>query len=246
MRITVATQSRDNTTLFVQWEVSNTFHFQLFQSIPVHKLFPPPLLPQPPLEEERNGIITAYTIQYRINRTDNLLRREVTGNTTRIILDRLVPGQRYAVQIAAHTAAGMGPFSEPHYADTITSESSSTISLLHFLLLHFLLLLLHLTVSPLTPTAAPTQPQLPFFRTVWFIFMCVAVVVAAVLLLGCLVVIVKWKKNRKSGTYPGEITPRLQGTATNLSNLLHSLSPFLPLFPSPSYSTTQLLWRRQH
>ena len=66
---------------------------------------------EPPLPEDRNGIITSYTIQlYEIvTGQTSLIQRE--GHHTELLIDSLHPYYEYNVSIAAETVA-LGPFSE--------------------------------------------------------------------------------------------------------------------------------------
>ena len=67
---------------------------------------------QPPLEINRNGMITGYTIQY--NRTDmnNMMSVNVNSGTTHTI-SGLVAYVDYSVTVAARTVNGTGPFNNP-------------------------------------------------------------------------------------------------------------------------------------
>ena len=71
----------------------------------------------PPPPEEQNGAITVYTVQY-VASTSASSQRE---NTTALRLDiTITPGESYTVSVAAGTAVGLGPFSEPLLQKTIS------------------------------------------------------------------------------------------------------------------------------
>ena len=71
----------------------------------------------PPSPEEQNGAITVYTVQY-VASTSASSQRE---NTTALRLDvTITPGESYTVSVAAGTAVGLGPFSEPLLQKTIS------------------------------------------------------------------------------------------------------------------------------
>lgn len=69
---------------------------------------------QAPSSSQANGIITDYTIKYWSNSTRNSTKMEVLvgSNVTTYTLTGLNPDSEYWIQIAAHTRAGMGPFSD--------------------------------------------------------------------------------------------------------------------------------------
>ena len=67
---------------------------------------------QPPLEEHRNGPIIGYVIQYTRVGTSDTMSIYVNSGTTHTILG-LVAYVNYSVIVAAMTANGTGPFSDP-------------------------------------------------------------------------------------------------------------------------------------
>eukprot|EP00057_Strongylocentrotus_purpuratus_P029799 XP_011684273.1 PREDICTED: receptor-type tyrosine-protein phosphatase delta [Strongylocentrotus purpuratus] len=70
----------------------------------------------PPLEEERNGLILKYTIRYY----SSAMPTELTNRTTEtdIVLTSLVPNTAYSVEVRAHTSVGPGPYSTKDIATT--------------------------------------------------------------------------------------------------------------------------------
>ena len=66
--------------------------------------------PQPPTES--NGVITLYTLQYRVTGSDEWNEILVPGANTNYTLTDLLSKTNYDIRVAAHTSAGMGPFSE--------------------------------------------------------------------------------------------------------------------------------------
>ena len=73
---------------------------------------------EPPLPENRNGIITSYTIQLHeiVTGQTFLIQRE--ANHTELLIDSLHPYYEYNVSIAAETVA-VGPFSESQTVRTL-------------------------------------------------------------------------------------------------------------------------------
>ena len=65
----------------------------------------------PPSLEQQNGPIVTYTIVIVTAETAESL--QFTTVDTNIILDSLMPYTTYEWTVAAHTTAGMGPFSSP-------------------------------------------------------------------------------------------------------------------------------------
>ena len=64
----------------------------------------------PPLPEQQNGPIVTYTI---VIVTVETAESQFTTNDTNLILNSLMPYTTYEWTVAAHTTAGMGPFSSP-------------------------------------------------------------------------------------------------------------------------------------
>ncbi len=58
--------------------------------------------------QDRNGIITSYTLKIQNVATGNV--QEISTSNTRITVTDLLPYTRYKYQIAAHTSIGQGPF----------------------------------------------------------------------------------------------------------------------------------------
>ena len=83
--------------------------------------------PQHPVERERNGIITGYTIRYWANITRDpaipLFKFEVKlrTNATTLTLTELTPETEYFVEVAANTTVGMGPYSDFVTGSTLIS-----------------------------------------------------------------------------------------------------------------------------
>jgi len=65
---------------------------------------------QPPSEEDHNGVITSYVIQYTRVGTSDTMSVTVTSGTTHTI-SGLVAFVEYSVEVAAMTVNGTGPFS---------------------------------------------------------------------------------------------------------------------------------------
>ena len=65
---------------------------------------------QPPPEEDHNGVITSYVIQYTRVGTSDTMSVTVTSGTTHTI-SGLVAFVEYSVEVAAMTVNGIGPFS---------------------------------------------------------------------------------------------------------------------------------------
>ena len=61
----------------------------------------------PPLLEERNGIITSYTVTVSRQGTDSQI--QLTSATTSISVSMLNPFTTYMVTVAASTTIGVGP-----------------------------------------------------------------------------------------------------------------------------------------
>lgn len=78
-------------------------------------------------QRDQNGIVTNYVIQY-FN-----LRHSSTANITTasmvVTLSGLHEFEDYAVQVAAQTVAGLGPFSEPR--TVLTHPAGTSAALLH-------------------------------------------------------------------------------------------------------------------
>ena len=65
---------------------------------------------QPPLEINRNGMITGYNIQYTRTDMNNMISMNLYNGTTHTI-SGLVAYVNYSVTVAARTIFGPGPFS---------------------------------------------------------------------------------------------------------------------------------------
>ena len=61
----------------------------------------------PPLQEERNGIIISYIVTISEQGTDTQL--QLTFTTTIVTLNMLNPFTTYSVAVSASTAVGVGP-----------------------------------------------------------------------------------------------------------------------------------------
>ena len=66
---------------------------------------------QPPLEIDRNGLITGYIINYTVDGSGDDMFVNVTNKTTHIISE-LVTFAEYSVGVAAVNVIGTGPFSD--------------------------------------------------------------------------------------------------------------------------------------
>ena len=65
---------------------------------------------QPPPEEDHNGVITGYVIQYTRVGISDAMNVTVTSGTTHTITG-LVSFVNYSIEVAAMTTNGTGPFS---------------------------------------------------------------------------------------------------------------------------------------
>ncbi|PIK36504.1 putative receptor-type tyrosine-protein phosphatase delta isoform X4, partial [Apostichopus japonicus] len=78
---------------------------------------------EPPLYEERNGVITGYTVRmYAGDPTQSITNRTSANSLT---FSGLRPNTDYVVQVKAHTSVGGGPFTEEFMVRT-PPESPST------------------------------------------------------------------------------------------------------------------------
>ena len=75
------------------------------------------LMWDPPLPEQQNGPIVAYSV--RLLRVDNDTTEQFDTNSTTITVDQLVPYTSYEWMVAAQTIAGTGPFSSPVIEPTL-------------------------------------------------------------------------------------------------------------------------------
>ena len=66
---------------------------------------------QPPLEIDRNGLITGYVINYTSNWPNDVMIVNATGGNTHTI-SGLVTFAEYLVAVAAVNINGTGPFSD--------------------------------------------------------------------------------------------------------------------------------------
>lgn len=66
---------------------------------------------EPPPPEHQNGLIEAYYITVTVDETREQF--QLTSTTAALVATGLHPYYTYSFSIAAVTAAGMGPFSEP-------------------------------------------------------------------------------------------------------------------------------------
>ena len=64
----------------------------------------------PPLTNLSNGLITGYTVQYRTVPSTN---PQYTNTTALSITLDIDAGNTYLISVAAHTAIGLGPYSDP-------------------------------------------------------------------------------------------------------------------------------------
>lgn len=83
----------------------------------------------PPAEEERNGVITHYTVTV----THTLTHETAQYNTSmdQITLSHLDPFVGYACAVSASTAAGMGPLSNLALVQTLESGEKKCICTLY-------------------------------------------------------------------------------------------------------------------
>ena len=103
--------------------------------------------PLPPCE--RNGVITNYTIAYRMEGGMDMSFREVVVVDTRLmhVVESLTPYTNYTIKMAATTSVGRGEFGPEMTVETYESSKLQSVQL-SFHLLHMSLPNLNLTVSP--------------------------------------------------------------------------------------------------
>ena len=92
----------------------------------------------PPLEEERNGLIIKYTVRYSATVTTEMTNK--TSDTS-ILLTGLSSNTQYYVEVRAQTSVGGGPFSTK---DIATTPREGTINIqkdINIVLVHTLSLL---------------------------------------------------------------------------------------------------------
>ncbi|XP_071498430.1 receptor-type tyrosine-protein phosphatase delta-like, partial [Diadema antillarum] len=92
----VTAEARSSSTIFVSWD--------------------------PPLVEERNGVITKYTVRYSASSAMEMSNRTTA---TSIVLGGLSPNTEYYVEVRAHTSIGGGPYSTKDIATTMREAPSS-------------------------------------------------------------------------------------------------------------------------
>ncbi len=76
----------------------------------------------PPLEEDRNGVITKYQIKVEWN--VNQVHQIETVFVNNYVVTGLEPNTRYYYSVAAYTKVGMGPYSNK---TAVTTKMQSTI-----------------------------------------------------------------------------------------------------------------------
>ena len=77
------------------------------------------LFSQLPHEDERNGVITGYEVEYRITQDDPdepylivSVSPDNSSDTTTLVLEELGGGRSYDIRVTAFTEVGPGPPSE--------------------------------------------------------------------------------------------------------------------------------------
>ena len=112
---------------------------------------------QPPVEEERNGIIRRYVIN--ITELDSGNEYQLENVTTEITVQNLHPFYRYSYSVAAETVA-LGPFT-PGSIIEMPEDGKLTKAIMLNVLIHLSLVLLqhpqlHLIIL-LPPTLLPSR-----------------------------------------------------------------------------------------
>ena len=112
---------------------------------------------QPPVEEERNGIIRRYVIN--ITELDSGNEYQLENVTTEITVQNLHPFYRYSYSVAAETVA-LGPFT-PGSIIEMPEDGKLTKAIMLNILIHLSLVLLqhpqlHLIIL-LPPTLLPSR-----------------------------------------------------------------------------------------
>ncbi len=74
--------------------------------------------------QDRNGIITSYTLKIQNVATGNV--QEISTSNISITVTHLSPYTRYKYQIAAHTSIGQGPFT-PLSAEIQTNQDGKRL-----------------------------------------------------------------------------------------------------------------------
>ena len=72
-----------------------------------------------------NGVITQYTVEWRLNSDSNYNTTVITSR--RYTIDNLMPQHLYCVRVAPSTSVGQGPFSEETCANTTITGTSSSL-----------------------------------------------------------------------------------------------------------------------
>ena len=68
---------------------------------------------------DQNGIITGYTVQYRVEKGGNTDTMNVLGGSvTSATLSNLASSTNYFIQVAAVTTEGIGPYGSPIFQIT--------------------------------------------------------------------------------------------------------------------------------
>ncbi|CAD5210238.1 unnamed protein product [Bursaphelenchus xylophilus] len=80
----------------------------------------------PPLESQRNGVITGYKIRYKTKGT-KAVNLNVNGNVNEFKIEGLEPGTTYQVRVAAQTQNGTGVYSEWVSSLTLENDEVETI-----------------------------------------------------------------------------------------------------------------------
>ena len=74
----------------------------------------------------QNGVITGYSVQYRVEGSGNTETMTVNGaSTTQTTISGLNPSTTYSIQVAAVNSAGTGVYSDPETAETLPSEADN-------------------------------------------------------------------------------------------------------------------------
>ena len=74
----------------------------------------------PPSPEHQNGPIVTYTVM--IVEVETAMSQQFTTMDTTLMLNSLRPYTTYELTVAAHTTAGMGPFSSPATVQTLADR----------------------------------------------------------------------------------------------------------------------------
>lgn len=126
---------------------------------------------------ESNGVIIDYVIQYRLLRdqadVDYTTVRVESGTALTFVIAGLIPLERYEFRMAAETSAGVGPYSEVQFTDTVA-----------------------------VGTVTEPEPG-PFHTQIWFIAVMAIVVIIIIVVVAVVILLVRYyvRHHKVKGTY---------------------------------------------